>query len=114
MPFYEQRVGLCLEFSMTSFWSCAPCSQDSGDGVGLHQTGRLDRIVTVEEEERDAEAGRQRELHRLTKCPAVCANFYGSALPGIYLLIISAELRSMLRVMLPLSVMLKQTCHAGG
>lgn len=50
MAFYEQRVGLCMEFSMTSFWS----RQDSGDEVGLHQTRRLDWIVTLEEEEREA------------------------------------------------------------
>lgn len=84
MAFYEQKVGLCLEFSMTSFWSRALCSRDSGDGVGLHQTGRLDWIVTVEGEEREAEAGRQRELHRLTKYLEVWADFYSSALPGFF------------------------------
>lgn len=35
MAFYEHRVGLSLEFSMTSFWSRALCSQKSGDGEGL-------------------------------------------------------------------------------
>jgi len=67
MAFYEQRVGLCLEFSMTSCWSRALCSQDSGDGVSLHQTGRLDWVVTLEEEARDMGAGKQKESHKLTK-----------------------------------------------
>lgn len=68
--------------SLTSLWSRVHCSQDSGDGVGLHQTGRLDWIVTVtlQEEERDAEAGRQRQLHKLAKCPKICANLYSSAI----------------------------------
>lgn len=57
MAFYEQSVGLWLEFSMTSFWS----RQDLGDEVGLHQTGGLDWIVMLEEKERDAEGGRQKK-----------------------------------------------------
>lgn len=112
MPFYEQKVGLCLEFSMTSFWRKVLCSQDSGDGVGLHQTGRLDWIVTLEEEERDAWEGRQRELHRLTKYPEVCANFYSSVLPGIRW--IKSSQQRCLNWCLSLSLMLKQSCHACG
>lgn len=77
MQFYERRVGLCLEFSMTSFWSKALCSQGSGDGVGLQQTGRLDWVVTLEEEEKDVEAGRRGKLHRTARfVKTFTAQFY--------------------------------------
>ncbi|CAB1455853.1 unnamed protein product [Pleuronectes platessa] len=57
MAFYEQRVGLCLEFSMTSFRSRAACSQDSGCGVGLRSAeATVHRVVTPEEEQLDLEA----------------------------------------------------------
>lgn len=77
MPFYERRVGLCLEFSMTSFWSKALWSQGSGDEVGLHQTGRLDCAETLEEEERLG--GRQMggKLHRTARSvKTFTAQFY--------------------------------------
>lgn len=65
-----------MEFSLTSFWSKALCSQGSGDGVGLHQTGRLDWVVTLEEE-RDVEAGRQGTLHRTARfVKTFTAQFY--------------------------------------
>lgn len=80
MAFYEQKAGLCLEFSMTSSWSRAPRSQDSRDGVGLHQTGRLDWVVTLEEEERERETKRPADRDdRIThECPEVCANFFAA------------------------------------
>lgn len=54
MAFYEQKVGLSLEFSMTSFWRRTPCRRE----MEWAFTRRND--WTLEEDKRDA--GRQREL----------------------------------------------------
>ena len=47
MAFYEQKVGLSLEFSMTSFLSRVAAFGER-DGVGLDETKRLDWSFTRE------------------------------------------------------------------
>lgn len=46
MAFYEQKVGLSLEFQMTTFLSRVAAL--GSDGVGLHETEPLDCSFTRE------------------------------------------------------------------
>lgn len=70
MAFYEQKVGLWLEFSMTSFWSRALCRR-----AGQRRWSKPLPDTTTSLDRRggkEGEASRQRELQGPTKCPEVC------------------------------------------
>lgn len=53
MAFYEQNVGLCLEFSMRSFWNGTPCRQEMEWAFARRND------ETLEEGKRDADRLRE-------------------------------------------------------